>query len=371
MFKGWFTRPMDWEVGASVQREIRSGMSLEVGYHRRWIDKWTLIENTLNTHADFDPYSVVAPTDPRLDVASGRIVDDLWNISQAKFGQINNETYLENNAPGVNRKNWWQGVDLNVNARLSGGLTLRGGAVFSSTGDDWCTYIENGYYGTGIPEGPSMRNCKTVTPIQTELKGLGSYTIPKITVQVAGTFTSRPGPAKVANVQYTAAEIARSLGRPPSGGVQTITINVFETNEDVLREHLDVRSAHRQAPAVRAHARQPRDRHLQRAQLEHGADLQRHLLDGQPVALGHADADHAGALREDRGADRFLRGWKAQGRAQGVVGGLQALRRLGPGLETRATRRRRGRGSSDPRLRVHRAAAPPPRHPRVSRRRSP
>jgi hypothetical protein len=71
MFKGWYTRPMDWEVGASVQREIRSGMSLEVGYHRRWIDKWTLIENTLNTHADFDPYSVVAPTDPRLDVASG------------------------------------------------------------------------------------------------------------------------------------------------------------------------------------------------------------------------------------------------------------------------------------------------------------
>ena len=231
MFKGWFTRPMDWEVGASVQREIRSGMSIEVGYHRRWIDKWTLIENTLNTHADFDPYSVVAPTDPRLGVANGRVVDDLWNISQAKFGQINNETYLENNAPGVNRKNWWQGADVNVNARLAGGLTLRGGAVFSTNGDDWCTYIENGYYGTGIPEGPSMRNCKTVTPIQTELKGLGSYTIPKITVQVAGTFTSRPGPAKVANVQYTAAEIARSLGRAPSGGVQTITINAFETNE--------------------------------------------------------------------------------------------------------------------------------------------
>ncbi len=231
MFKGWYTRPMDWEVGASVQREIRSGMSLEVGYHRRWIDKWTLIESTLNTHADFDPYSVVAPTDPRLDVASGRVVDDLWNISQAKFGQINNETYLENNAPGVNRKNWWQGVDLNVNARLRGGLTLRGGAVFSSSGDDWCTYIENGYYGTGIPEGPSMRNCKTVTPIQTELKGLGSYTIPKIAVQVAGTFTSRPGPPMVANVQYTAAEIARTLGRLPSGGAQTITINVFETNE--------------------------------------------------------------------------------------------------------------------------------------------
>ena len=360
MFKGWFTRPMDWEVGASVQREIRSGMSIEVGYHRRWIDKWTLIENTLNTHADFDPYSVVAPTDPRLGVANGRVVDDLWNISQAKFGQINNETYLENNAPGVNRKNWWQGVDVNVNARLAGGLTLRGGAVFSTNGDDWCTYIENGYYGTGIPEGPSMRNCKTVTPIQTELKGLGSYTIPKITVQVAGTFTSRPGPAKVANVQYTAAEIARTLGRAPSGGVQTITINAVRDQRGVLREHLHVRPADRQAPAVRAHARQPRDRHLQRAQLEHGADLQRHLHDGQPVALGHADADHAGALREDRGADRFLRGWQAQGVGSGPVGGSEDPPYEGTDCPSAGSW---GRVFGPGRLRC--APAPPARHPRV------
>ena len=131
MFKGWYTRPMDWQLGASVQRQILPRMSLEVGYHKRWIDKWTLVKNTLNSHADFNPYSVTAPADPRLGVASGRVIDDLWNISQAKFGQINNETILENNIPGVNRRNWWQGVDFNVNARL-GGLTLRGGAVLST-----------------------------------------------------------------------------------------------------------------------------------------------------------------------------------------------------------------------------------------------
>jgi hypothetical protein len=34
-----------------------------------------------------------------------------------------------------------------------------------------------------------------------------------------------------ANLQYTAAEIARTLGRLPSGGAQTITVNLFETNE--------------------------------------------------------------------------------------------------------------------------------------------
>jgi hypothetical protein len=245
MFKGWFTRPMDWEIGTSLQREILSGMSVEVGWHRRWIDKWTLVKNTLNSHADFDPYSITAPVDPRLGEASGRVVGDLWNISPAKFGQINNQTVLENNVPGVNRKNWWQGVDLNVNARLAGGVTLRGGAVFSKSGDDWCSYIENGYYGTGIPEGPSLRNCNTVTPMQTELKGLGTYTIPKIAVQVAGTFVSRPGPGKVANLQVTAAEIARTLGRVPSGAVQTITINLFEASEAYYERigTLDLRAA--------------------------------------------------------------------------------------------------------------------------------
>jgi hypothetical protein len=244
MFKGWFTRPMDWQLGASMQRQILSGMSVEVGYHRRWADKWTLVKNTLNSHADFNPYSVTAPSDPRLGIASGRVIDDLWNISPGKFGQINNETILENNIPGVNRRNWWQGVDFNVNARL-GGLTLRGGAVLSTAGDDWCTYIENGYYGTGIPEGPSLRNCNTTSPIQKEFKGLGSYTIPKVGVQVAGTYTSRPGPPRVANLQFTAAEIARTLGRLPSGNVPTISVNLFETNEDFYESigTLDLRIA--------------------------------------------------------------------------------------------------------------------------------
>ncbi|MEP7309824.1 MAG: carboxypeptidase regulatory-like domain-containing protein [Acidobacteriota bacterium] len=231
MFKGWYTRPMDWELGASVQRQILSGMSVEVGWHRRWIDKWTLIKNTLNAPSDFDVYSITAPVDPALGVASGRVIGDLWNVSPQKFGQINNQTILEDNIPGIDRKNWWNGVDLNVNARFKSGLTLRGGAVLSTAGDDWCTYVENGYYGTGIPEGPSRRNCRTVTPVLSEYKGLGTYTIPRIDVQVAGTLTSRNGPAKSAVLQVPATEIAQTLGRAPSGSVQTIGINLFETNE--------------------------------------------------------------------------------------------------------------------------------------------
>jgi hypothetical protein len=235
MFRGWYTRPMDWQIGTSVQREVMARMSVEVGYHNRWIDKWTLIKNTLNSHADFQPYSVTAPVDARLGVASGRTIDDLWNIIPAKFGQINNNTYLENNVEGTNRKNWWHGVDFNVNARMLNGLSMRGGVVLSQSGDDYCSYVENQYYGTGIPEGPTRRNCRVVTPWRPEFKGLGSYVVPKIDVQLAATLTSRSGPPKVATIQYTAAEIAETLGRLPSGaaGPTAITaINVFNNNEE-------------------------------------------------------------------------------------------------------------------------------------------
>ena len=175
MFQGWYTRPMDWELGVSVQRQIVPRMSMEVGWHRRWIDKWTLINNVANSYADFEPYSVAAPVNPRLGAASGRTIDDLWNIIPSKFGLMQNETVLENNIEGADRKNWWNGVDINVNARLLNGLALRGGAVFSTSGDDYCTYKDLGYYGTGIVEGPSHRNCRSVTPWQPEYKALGTY----------------------------------------------------------------------------------------------------------------------------------------------------------------------------------------------------
>ena len=235
MFRGWFTRPMDWQLGASVQREILPRTSIEVGYHKRWADKWTLIENTLQTHADFEVYSVTGPVDDRLGDASGRTVGDLWNVIPSKFGQINENTYLENNIEGTNRQNWWQGVDINVNTRMRNGLSVRGGVVISSAGDDYCSYIENGYYGTAIAPGPGRRNCRSVSPWRPEFKGLASYIVPKVDVQVAATLNSRPGPQKTATVQFRADEIDDTLGRFPSGqttGSQTTPINLFNQFED-------------------------------------------------------------------------------------------------------------------------------------------
>jgi hypothetical protein len=135
----------------------------------------------------------------------------------------------------------------------------------------------------------------------------GFATVVRDAISLSGTFTA------TVNVDMRVGGIEETVtitGASPIVDVQSTV------RQDVLKGSLitelpaaRVRPADRQAPAVGAHPRQPRGRHLQRAQREHGADLQRHLLDGQPRALGHADADHAGAVREDRCADRFLRRW--------------------------------------------------------------
>ena len=56
----------------------------------------------------------------------------------------------------------------------------------------------------------------------TTFKGLASYLIPKVDVQVAGTFSSRPGVSLSANVVYTSATGRESgvLDARPSAGTR-------------------------------------------------------------------------------------------------------------------------------------------------------
>jgi len=69
--------------------------------------------------------------------------------------------------------------------------------------------------------------CDTSTVWITRLTALGSYTIPKVDVQVSGTLRSDPGGQLAAN--YTVANAATTLGRPFNGtGGQTITVNLVE-----------------------------------------------------------------------------------------------------------------------------------------------
>ena len=61
----------------------------------------------------------------------------------------------------------------------------------------------------------------------TRVTGLGSYTIPRIDVQLGATFRSDQGGALAANYTATNASIAPSLGRNLSNNAPNVTVNLI------------------------------------------------------------------------------------------------------------------------------------------------
>jgi hypothetical protein len=69
--------------------------------------------------------------------------------------------------------------------------------------------------------------CHVAYGILTQARGLATYTIPRLDVQVSGVIQSKPGALLAANA-VPASTIAQTLGRLPSGQVSNVTINLIE-----------------------------------------------------------------------------------------------------------------------------------------------
>jgi hypothetical protein len=65
-----------------------------------------------------------------------------------------------------------------------------------------------------------------VEPYLTQFRGLATYTIPRIDVQVSGTWSSTPGSQLAANYTVTSADALPTLGRNLSSG--NVTVNLIE-----------------------------------------------------------------------------------------------------------------------------------------------
>ncbi len=96
LLEGSGVRPGNWQFGISVQQEVFPRVSVEAGYHRRNFDSFinpdpvtatstltttfTVADNRAVTPADYNPYSVPVPADPRLPRSGGYAIDDLYDI---------------------------------------------------------------------------------------------------------------------------------------------------------------------------------------------------------------------------------------------------------------------------------------------------
>jgi hypothetical protein len=233
--EGWGKRGFNWEFTAGVQRELIPRVSVDVSYFRRWFGNFILTDNRAVAASDYTQFSITAPaTDSRLPNA-GQTVTGLFDLNPNKVGQTDNfVTYAKNYGKQTYQ---WNGMDFTVNARPRSGLLLQGGASTGKAASDNCEVmakVPEMLFGLGSYD---LGNANTWMPLQycdqeqkflTQVKMLGAYTVPKVDVQISGTFQSVPGPLVFANYAAPNAVVASSLGRPLSGNAANIAVNLVD-----------------------------------------------------------------------------------------------------------------------------------------------
>jgi hypothetical protein len=219
ILSGWGKRPYDWNFGWQVQHELLPRLSVDVGYFRRIFGNFAVTDNL--DQSIFASATVTAPADARLPDGGGHVVGTIYNVDQSQAGRTNNLVDLSDNL-GVHQTQHWNGVEVNVNARVGRGLTLQGGTSTGRTSTDTCEVREK------FPE-TALTNpyCKVDNPFLTQARGFVSYLVPKLDVAVSATWQSIPGNNLSANFSYSNAVLTPLFGRPLSGNGQNLNVNLL------------------------------------------------------------------------------------------------------------------------------------------------
>jgi hypothetical protein len=217
VLKGFGGREHNWQYSTSIQHELATGVGVSVGYFRTAWKNLTTTDNLATTQADYDEYSLRAPADPRLPGSGGELITGLYDVSRAKFGQVDNLVQHASRFGG--RTDIYNGVDFNFSVRARQGVFVQGGFSTGRQATNACVALDSQQ---------DLRFCEVTPPFQTQMKLLGGYTFPG-GVQASGTFQTLPGIPVVASYTASNSEIAPSLGRNLSSGANgTVTIDLIE-----------------------------------------------------------------------------------------------------------------------------------------------
>ncbi len=234
LLNGWGIRPNDWQIGVSVQQQLASRVSIEIGYFRRWLGNFTATDNLAVTPGDFTKYSLTAPSDPRLPGGGGYAVNDLYNIVQSKFGQTNN--IITDAANYGDQSQVYNGMLINFSARNMKGLTLQGGINTGKTVNDYCSnraQLPEFQFpaATGATISPNNPWCHVDPGFVTKLNAIASYIFPKVDVLIASTFRTDQGAPLRATWNAPLATITSALGRPAVAAGTTLPIDLINPGD--------------------------------------------------------------------------------------------------------------------------------------------
>jgi hypothetical protein len=248
VLKGWGTRNRDWQYGVSVQQQVAPQVGLEVSYNRRVWHNFFLTQNRALTAADYDAVTLTAPLNPLLPNGGGYPVTFLTRNTRSALGAT--DSYYTTSDDFGGESHYWHGVDVSFNARMRNGLSLQGGTSTGRGVGDTCDMYTSRF---GRPMAPTLgtaavpiiaagivdgvQACDVAEPSQTSVRGLGSYTVPKVDVLVSAIFRSQTnaqpgsdvgtnGASRTATYRMNAAQFLAATGRPLATGLATQDVNL-------------------------------------------------------------------------------------------------------------------------------------------------
>jgi carboxypeptidase family protein len=253
LLKGWGVRTHDYQTEVTLQQELLPRVSAEFSYIHRTFHGF-FVTDTLgrNYQTDWVSYTINAPADPRLPGGGNYpITVFLPNTTAATQNFLTPESRF--GTDGKERDAFYNGFNFNVNARMRSGLFVSIGTQTGRRIDDRCDVVTNyNNPNNANPSlaGPNPRDCREIDPWETTVRGLGSYTIPKLDVLVSATVRSQPSLQLAANWQVPNSTIRALLGGTlPPGLLATgnSTIDLTDSDHQIFagnrRTQVDMRFA--------------------------------------------------------------------------------------------------------------------------------
>ena len=220
---GWDVRNFNWEFSAGVQREVLPRVQEDLSYFRRWYGNFLVTDNLAVDASGYSPFNVTAPSNAALPGGGGYTVSGFMNLNPnvASIATNNHQRLASDYGKQIER---WNGFDLTTNIRLGTQALVQGGMSTGRTLTDNCDVLRK------VPESNplGLPYCHQETNFLTQVKLIGSYTIPRVGVQASVAYQNIPGPALQANYVATNAQVQPSLGRPLAGNAANVTVGIIE-----------------------------------------------------------------------------------------------------------------------------------------------
>ena len=235
--EGWGNREYSYQWNVQLQQELRPGFGVAVGYfHTQW-GNMSVTRNTRVDASDYTRYCITAPTDSRIGATAGQQICGYYDITPA--GLAKGAAYQITQASNFGTpKDYFDGVDIGINARWGKGALVTGGVSVGRQTVDYCyanarpDLTPQGFPFNAFSTARYARNddfCK-VQPnwwdgIGSQIKLQAVYPLP-YDIVISGSYKHLPGIAVAGNNVLTTAAVGTILGRP-STAAGTVTHSVI------------------------------------------------------------------------------------------------------------------------------------------------